>query len=143
MRTVEFSTTTTLPAPADVVFDHLADPSNHLGLSPVSVEVRDIRRGPHEARYTVVELFKFGPLSRRNVIDVTLRLGDGVITGDVVSPGGVRIEWGYRFVPVPGGTDLVDHYRLSAPFGLLRFSMSQAKKVQVARGQELVRRFQA
>ncbi|NAS25299.1 hypothetical protein GT755_26900 [Herbidospora sp. NEAU-GS84] len=64
-------------------------------------------------------------------------------TGDVVSPGGVRVDWGYRIDAVPGDTRVTDHYRLSAPFGLLRFSMGQAKKVQVARGRELARRFAA
>ncbi|WP_204044365.1 hypothetical protein [Acrocarpospora phusangensis] len=49
--------------------------------------------------------------------------------------------YGYRIDPVPGGTRVIDHYRLSAPFGLLRFAMGQAKKVQVARGRELARRF--
>ncbi len=53
------------------VFAHLAEPSNHVGLSPLVVEVRDVRREP----------------------------------------------------------------------GLLRFAVGQAKKVQLARGRELARRF--
>ncbi|TKK90764.1 SRPBCC family protein [Herbidospora galbida] len=143
MKTVEFSTTTTLPATPERVFHHLADPANHVGLSPLVVEVRDIRREPGSVRFTAVERFAFGPLRHDNVIEVTLRLGEGTITGDVVSPGGVRVDWGYRIDAVPGGTRVVDHYRLSAPFGLLRFSVGQAKKVQAARGRELTRRFAA
>ncbi|WP_066375398.1 SRPBCC family protein [Herbidospora mongoliensis] len=143
MKSVEFSTTTTLPAAPGDVYEHLADPDNHVGLSPLVVEVRDIRREAAAVRFTAVERFAFGPLRRDNVIEVTLRLGEGAITGDVVSPGGVRVDWGYHIDAVPGGTRVVDHYRLSAPFGLLRFAMGQAKKVQVARGRELTRRFEA
>ncbi|PRY39838.1 SRPBCC family protein [Umezawaea tangerina] len=143
MKSVEFSTTTTLPAPPDEVFDHLADPDNHVGLSPLVVEVRDIRREPDAVRFTAVERFALGPLHHDNVIEVTLNLGDGTISGDVVSPGGVRVAYAYRVEPVPGGTRVTDHYRLSAPFGLLRFAVGQAKKVQEARGRELVRRFEA
>jgi Polyketide cyclase / dehydrase and lipid transport len=143
VRSVEFSTTTTLPAAAEEVFEHIADPNNHVGLSPLVVQVRDIRREPGMVRFTAVERFTLGPLRRDNVIEVTLNLGEGTITGDVVSPGGVRVAYGYRIEPVAGGTQVVDHYRLSAPFGLLRFAMGQAKKVQVARGRELARRFEA
>ncbi|WP_062431236.1 SRPBCC family protein [Herbidospora daliensis] len=143
MKSVEFSTTTTLPATPGQVFEHLADPTNHVGLSPLVVEVRDIRHEPGAVRFTAVERFVFGPLRHDNVIEVVLRLGDGSITGDVVSPGGVRVAYGYDIAAVPGGARVVDHYRLSAPFGLLRFSMGQAKKVQAARGRELARRFAA
>ncbi|MFC7639805.1 hypothetical protein ACFQX6_01150 [Streptosporangium lutulentum] len=60
----------------------------------------------------------------------------------MASSGGVRVAYGYRIDSVPGGTRVIDHYRLSAPFGLLRFAVGQAKKVQAARGRELTRRFQ-
>ncbi|MET8161127.1 SRPBCC family protein [Sphaerisporangium sp. NPDC005289] len=143
MKSVEFSTTTILSAAVEEVFEHLADPDNHVGLSPLVVEVRDVRRGPDAVHFTAVERFTLGPLRHDNVIEVTLHLAEGAITGDVVSPGGVRVAYGYRIDPVPGGTRVVDHYRLSAPFGLLRFATSQAKKVQVARGRELARRFAA
>ncbi|MFC7639804.1 hypothetical protein ACFQX6_01145 [Streptosporangium lutulentum] len=75
MKSVEFSTTTTLSAAAEEVFEHLADPNNHVGLSPLLVEVRDIRRGLAEVRFTAVERFTMGPLRRDNVVEVTLRLG--------------------------------------------------------------------
>ncbi|WNV85681.1 SRPBCC family protein [Umezawaea sp. Da 62-37] len=143
MKSAEFSTTTTLPASPAEVFEHLTDPNNHVGLSPLIVEVRDIRREPDAVRFTAVERFALGPLHHDNVIEVTLDLGDGAITGDVVSPGGVRVAYGYHLTPVPGGTRVTDHYRLSAPFGLLRFAVGKAKKVQVARGRELTRRFEA
>ncbi|MFC4536653.1 SRPBCC family protein [Sphaerisporangium dianthi] len=143
MRTVEFSTTTTLSAATEEVFEHLADPHNHVGLSPLVVEVRDVRRGPAAVCFTAVERFTLGPLHHDNVIEVTLHLEESAMTGDVVSPGGVRVAYGYRFASVPGGTQVTDHYRLSAPFGLLRFAVGQAKKVQAARGQELARRFKA
>ncbi|GAA2803447.1 SRPBCC family protein [Crossiella cryophila] len=141
MKTVEFSTTTILSAAPEEVVEHLSDPANHVGLSPLVVAVRDIRRTPDEVRFTAVERFRFGPLRRDNVIEASMRLGARTVSGDVVSPGGVRLDYEFRIEAVAEGTRLVDHYRLSAPFGVLRFAVGQAKKVQVARGRELARRF--
>ncbi|QUQ63908.1 SRPBCC family protein [Kutzneria sp. CA-103260] len=142
MKTVEFSTTTTLPAPPEDVLAHLTDPNNHVGLSPLVVEVRDIRHTPDEVRFTAVERFTLGPFHHDNVIEVSLRLGDRTISGNVDSRS-VKLDYDYRVTPAPGGAQVVDHYRLSAPFGLVRFAVRQAKKVQAARGRELVRRFEA
>jgi hypothetical protein len=143
MKSVEFSTTTTLPASPVEVFEHLADPDNHVGLSPLIVGVRNIRREPEMVRYTAVERFRWGPLHYDNIIEVALRLGEGTVTGDVVSPGGVRLDYGYRIEPAANGTRVTDHVGLSAPFGLLRFAAGQARKVQAARSEELARRFGA
>jgi hypothetical protein len=142
MKTVEFSTATMLPRPPEDVLTHLTDPNNHLGLSPLVVEVRDIRRTPDEVRFTAVERFTLGPFHHDNVIEVSPRLGDGTISGDVDSRS-VKLGYDYLVTPAPNGAQVVDHYRLSAPFGLVRFAVSQAKKVQGARGHELVRRFEA
>ncbi|MEW1569837.1 SRPBCC family protein [Streptomyces sp. NPDC093509] len=142
MKTVEFSTITKLPASPEEVFSHLADPNNHVGLSPLVVAVDNIRRESDKVHFTATERFTLGPLRYNNVIAVTMGLGAETISGEVVSPGGVRLTYGYRVDAAPGGTKLVDHYRLSAPFGLLRFSVSQAKKVQAARSLELLQRFE-
>ncbi|GGU43580.1 SRPBCC family protein [Lentzea flava] len=141
MKTVEFHTTTVLPASPEEVLAHLTDPNNYVGLSPLIVEVRDVRRGPGDVRFTAVERFALGPLRHDNLIEVALRLGDMIVSGDVVSPGGVRLDYVYRVSPASGGALVIDQYRLSAPFGLLWFAVAQAKKVQAARGRELVRRF--
>lgn len=142
MKVVEFSTITELPVPPEEVFSHLADPNNHVGLSPLIVAVENIRHESGKVHFTATERFTLGPLRYCNVIAVTMRLDAKTISGKVVSPGGVRLAYSYRADVAPGGTKLVDHYRLSAPFGLLRFAVSQARKVQAARSIELVRRFE-
>ncbi|MBP2472151.1 hypothetical protein JOF53_001023 [Crossiella equi] len=142
MSAAEFSTVVVLPVAPEAVFAHLADPHSYLGLSPLIVEVRDVRPSPGLVRYTAVERFRLGPLHHDNIIEVTLRLGEGTVEGDVVSPGGVRLAYGYRLSPaLGGGTRVVDWVRLTAPFGLRGFAAGQARKVQLARGRELVRRF--
>ncbi|WP_037603375.1 hypothetical protein [Streptacidiphilus rugosus] len=134
-------------APADVAA-HLSEPQNYIGLSPLLVDVRDVRREADVTRYVAVERFRFLGLVRHdNVIQVSLRTDEGrlpdeaTVSGEVTSPGGVRMD--YRFaVQARGdsGSLVVDTLRLHAPFGLLRFAAGKAGAVQEERGRVLARR---
>jgi hypothetical protein len=134
-------------APA-AVLAHLADPQNYIGLSPLLVDVRDVRREDGVTHYAAVERFRFLGLVRHdNVIRVTLRTEDtrlpyeAVVGGEVVSPGGVRMD--YRFTITArgdGGSRVVDVLHLHTPFGLLRFAAGKAGAVQAERGRVLARR---
>ncbi|MCK2244682.1 MULTISPECIES: SRPBCC family protein [unclassified Crossiella] len=141
MPTQAFALRTLLPTTPETVFEHLSDPHNYLGLSPLIVEVRDVRRDGAEVRYTAVERFRFGFLRHDNVIEVSLVLGAGTIDGAVRSPGGVRLRYGYRIEAAPAGTAVLDHIALSTPRGLLGFAAGQARKAQLGRSRELARRF--
>jgi hypothetical protein len=131
--------------PADVVA-HLREPANYVGLSPLVVAVRNIARSDGVVRYTAVERFQFGPLRYDNAIQVTLRVADGVVSGDVSSPGGVTMSYRYAVTgpgggPGPGGGSAVsDTLVLHAPFGLRRFAASRARAVQLARARILAAR---
>jgi hypothetical protein len=147
MPSTELSRSYAIAAPPAAVLAHLADPENYIGLSPLLVDVRDVRCQGGVTRYVAVERFRFLGLVRHdNVIQVSLRTEDArlpdeaTVSGEVVSPGGVRMD--YRFaVTAQGGDSLVvDRLRLHAPFGLLRYAAGKAAAVQAERGRVLARR---
>ncbi|MFJ1758621.1 SRPBCC family protein [Kitasatospora sp. NPDC088134] len=148
MPSTELSQTYEIGATPETVLSHLAEPENYLGLSPLLVEVRDIRRAADVTHYTAVERFRFlGLLDHDNAIRVTLRtdrtrLPDGAtVGGDVTSPGGVRMRYSFALAPHTAGTTRVtDTLHLQAPFGLLRFAARQAAAVQTARARILAER---
>ena len=141
----------TLHAAPSAVAEHLAEPLNYVGLSPLVVEVRDITRSGAKAHYTAVERFDL-PLGRHfdNLIDVTLALGldetDAgalIVGGDVVSRAWVRVRYRYEISADAVGSRVIDAIELRAPFGLLHFAASRARTVQMARARVLAERLEA
>ncbi|WP_400994833.1 hypothetical protein [Agromyces sp. GXQ0307] len=138
----------TLRAEPRAVAEHLAEPRNYIGLSPLVIEVRDIGRAGAAIRYTAVERFAL-PLGGHldNAIDVTLALDDTdptslLVGGDVVSPGRVRLSYRYEIAPDAAGSRVIDSLQLRAPFGLLRFAASRARAVQLERACVLATRLE-
>jgi hypothetical protein len=130
-------------APAEV-FAHLAEPSHYVGLSPLVVAVRDVRRSDGTVHYRAVERFRFlGVLRHDNIIDVTLdAVSDGLphyaeISGEVRSPGGVRMNYRFAMDRHGSGSVVTDTLHLWTPPGLLRFAASRAGAVQQARARVL------
>ncbi|MGW4379314.1 SRPBCC family protein [Kitasatospora sp. NPDC004531] len=150
MPSTELSRSYDIAAPPAAVLAHLAEPENYIGLSPLLVDVRDIRREDGVTHYCAVERFHFlGLLHHDNLIRVSLHTEDAgpagaTVSGNVVSPGGVRMD--YRFAITPRGTNgshVVDTLHLHAPFGLLRYAAKQATAVQTARARALAHRLAA
>jgi hypothetical protein len=136
-----------IAAPPEEVFAHLAEPSHYIGLSPLVVAVRDVRRAGRTVHYTAVERFRFlGVLRHDNLIDVTLvTVPDGLprsaeISGEVRSPGGVRMSYRFAVDGDEAGSVVTDTLLLRTPPGLLSFAASQAGKVQRARARVLTAR---
>jgi carbon monoxide dehydrogenase subunit G len=146
MLTTRLDHAFTIAAAPDAVFAHLADPASYVGLSPLVVAVRDIRRAGDVIHYRAVERFHIvGKLSYDNVIAVTLaarrgHLPHAEITGEVRSPGRVRMSYRFGIAPDGRGTTVTDSLWLRAPVGLRRFAASQARAVQLARAGILARR---
>jgi hypothetical protein len=144
----ELSHSYAIEAPPAAVLAHLAVPENYIGLSPLLVDVRDVRREDGVTHYAAVERFRFlGLIRHDNVIQVSLRTEDtrlpaeATVGGEVVSPGGVRMD--YRFAITARGDDgslMLDTLRLHAPFGLLRYAAGKAGAVQAERGRVLAQR---
>ena len=132
-------------APPRAVFEHLRDPRSYVGLSPLVVEVRDIREKSDAVHYIAVERFRFVGLRYDNLIRVELRADDTDpahlwVGGDVDSPGNVQLRYGYTITPDDDGARVVDRIQVTAPFGLRRFAIGRASEVQRARGRILAER---
>ncbi|GGJ44302.1 SRPBCC family protein [Streptomyces brasiliensis] len=143
----ELKHTFQIAASPEEVFAHLAEPSHYVGLSPLVVAVRDVRRSGGTVHYTAVERFRFlGVLRHDNVIDVTLAaVREGLpysaeISGDVRSPGRVRMNYRFAIESHAAGSVVTDTLHLHTPPGLLRFAASRAGAVQRARARILTTR---
>jgi carbon monoxide dehydrogenase subunit G len=147
VSSTELKHTFQIAAPLEEVFAHLAEPSNYVGLSPLVVAVRSVRRSGGTVHYTAVERFQFlGVLRHDNLIDVTLvAVPDGLphsaeISGEVRSPGRVRMSYRFAIDRHKAGSIVTDTLHLRTPLGLLRFAASQAGAVQRARARVLTAR---
>lgn len=143
----ELKHTFQIAAPPEEVFAHLAEPSHYVGLSPLLVAVRDVHRHGGTVHYTAVERFRFlGVLRHDNIIAVTLvAVPDGLphsaeISGEVRSPGRVRMSYRFAIDRHEAGSVVTDTLQLRTPPGLLRFAASQAGAVQRARSRVLTAR---
>lgn len=134
-------------APPARVYAHLLEPQSYVGLSPLVVEVRDVRpvrddRGRAATAYVAVERFRFGPLRWDNAIRVTMT-GVGPheqVISAVVSPGWVRLFSTVTLTADGDGTRMDEAIELHTPWPLRRFALGEAQKVQRGRAAELARR---
>ena len=139
----------TLAAEPAAVLAILAEPANYVGLTPFVTSVRDVSVDGTVIHYTAIERFTFLRVVKiDNPIAVTLSTASSLpptltVSGDVVSPGWVRMRYGYAISPDPAGSALVDTLHLRAPFGLLRYARKQARAAQLYRAEELARRLAA
>ncbi|AGZ42715.1 SRPBCC family protein [Actinoplanes friuliensis] len=145
MSIAEFSQTFTVPAPAAKVFAHLAEPESYIGLSPLVVAVRDVRREAGQVSYVSVERFTLGPFKYDNLIKVTMTFPepDRRIVSDVRSPGAVHLVATVDLVPAGDGTTVTETVHVTFPFLLRPLVVGQARKVARARAAELTRRMSA
>jgi hypothetical protein len=111
------------------------------------VAVCDIRLVDGVVHYAAVERFRFLRVLRHdNVIRVSLVLvGAGLphsaeVSGEVRSPGGVRMSYRFAIAAEADGSLVTDTLRLHTPPGLLRFAASQARAVQASRARVLSER---
>jgi hypothetical protein len=137
-------------APPDAIYRHLSDPNSYVGLSPLVVEVRDIRLGQDDdgrniIEYVAVERVGAGRLHWNYRVDVLLTLTTpGVaLTSYRASPGGVRTEATVTLEPTLSGTHVHETIEVRSPAVLRRFAAEQARSVQLKRAEELSRRFAA
>ncbi|BCJ42111.1 hypothetical protein GCM10010168_65110 [Actinoplanes ianthinogenes] len=139
---MEFAHEFTVAAPAARVYAHLMDPRNYIGLSPLVVEVRDIRPAGSVVSYVAVERFTFGPFHWNNPIRVTMtgEVPGQAIVSAVRSPGFVTLTSRVTLIPEVGGTTVRESIALTAPAPLRRFVLGQARSVQLHRAAELTRR---
>jgi carbon monoxide dehydrogenase subunit G len=138
----EFRHSFAVPAPAERIYAHLSEPDSYIGLSPLVVEVRDVRRDGDRVSYVAVERFRLGPLRHDNPIAVTMTFPQPGrrLVSDVVSPARVRLVATVDLLPEGDGTRVTETVRVSFPALLRPLVLGQARKVQRARAAELTRR---
>ncbi|MFC3381652.1 SRPBCC family protein [Couchioplanes azureus] len=142
MSTEQFSHTFWAPAPPGRIHAHLSRPESYVGLSPLVVAVRDIRRTDDAVSYVAVERFRLGPLRWDNPIRVrmTCPVPGRRLVSDVRSPGRVALVATVDLVPEQEGTRVTEGVTVSFPRLLRGFVVGQARSVQQFRARELVRR---
>ncbi|MFG1695997.1 SRPBCC family protein [Nonomuraea sp. NPDC049309] len=135
MPSTTFSNVFHVPAPPPAVLAHLSEPSSYIGLSPLVVAVRDVRKEPGLTRYVSVERFRFlGFITYDNLIEVTLRTTEDTVEGEVDSPGGVRLVYRFRLTPDGAGTEVEDVLTVHATLTpVLWYAARKARQVQLAR----------
>ncbi len=137
-------------APVRDLYQHLSEPGNYVGLSPLVVEVRDIEQGTDASgslffRYRSVERFSFlGFIRYDNLLRVTTTLTRPLqqMVSDVDSPFSVRVRFTFDFEPGDGGTWVQETVSVKMPAPLKRFVVSEAKRVQQERARILKQRME-
>lgn len=135
-------------SPPETVFAHLTEPQHYIGLSPLVVEVRDVRHGTDSegepvTDYVAVERFRFlKVLHWDNLIRVQMRVLEPgrQLRQIVASPGGVSLLWKVRLAPDGDGTVVDDRMEITMAAPMRRFVTGQARAVQLHRAAELTRR---
>ena len=128
-------------APASRIYEHLTQPENYVGLSPLIIAVSDVQRGTDDAgrafvRYRSVERFHFlGFIRYDNILRVrmTFTQPDRQIVSDVDSPFSVKVRFTFDFEPGNGGTWIHETISAQMPGIVKGFVISEAKRVQLER----------
>jgi hypothetical protein len=147
----QFQTSVFMQVSPSVVYEYLSQPHNMVGLSPLIVRVDNIIRtqqadGITVIRYTSVERFLFfGFIRYDNHINVAchLEISNQRLVNRVKSPLNVSVEFVNVLTPEQNGTRLTETVTLRAPFLLLNFAMSEAKRTQAIRFERLKARIEA
>lgn len=127
----------TLDAPIDVVYDHMANPQNLMGLQPLLIEVSPVQESISEGRrvlcYESVEAFRvFGlPVYRQRIsVMTTLTNPPNHMEAHVDAPSNVHLDVEYHFAEWSGGTRLIEVMDITAPALLMRFVKNTALRAQ-------------
>ncbi|WP_326555326.1 SRPBCC family protein [Micromonospora sp. NBC_01813] len=155
MRTETFTDRFPVGASPRRVYDHLAEPTNHIGLSPLIVAVRDIERETDAAgravlRYVAVERFRIvGPLRYDNILQVrqTNTEPGRQLVVEVRSPARVSVRFVIEMEPfgmdseaTGTGSAVTITITLTMPTILRSYVVRTAKWVQLVRARTLAER---
>jgi Polyketide cyclase / dehydrase and lipid transport len=134
-RTISLSTD--IKRPVSVVYGHLAQPTNWIGLQPLLTSISPIEvalcDGRPCLRYTTNERFRLaGPLAidNRIAVQTTLTRQDERIDTLVNSFPRLTLAAAYTFQPTPGGTALALQITISGPRAVLGYVTRTAHRVQ-------------
>ncbi len=138
MTTSTFQQAVLINATAQKIYDHLSEPMNYFGLSPLLISMTDINRetnleGQSVVYYKSVELFRFlGIISYQNPLAVTLTLTEPnrQLVSHVRTRLNVQVQFVVDMQAQANGTNVIETITANAPALLHPFVVGQAKTVQ-------------
>ena len=151
MATQTFQHTYVIHAPASKIYEHLAEPNNYMGLSPLLLSVTEARWDTNQqnqrlVRYKSIELFHFwGLLTYHNPLDVVMTLThpNQQIVSDVQTRQNVTVHFVFDLLEQADGTSVTETITAHMPALLSGFVISQAKSVQQNRVKILKQRMES
>jgi hypothetical protein len=150
MTVKTFSHTYFVRAPAPQIYEHLAEPANYAGLSPLVGKISDVEWDVNEQHqsmvtYKTIEMFHFlGFITYPNPLNVVMALTtpNQQIISDVQSSLGIRVRFTFDLQPQGDGANITETITANAPTLLMGFVISQAKSVQQHREKVLKQRLE-
>jgi hypothetical protein len=150
MTTQTFHHTYFVHAPAHKIYEHLAEPLNYVGLSPLVGKVSDVAKNVNEQHqriitYKTVENFQFlGFITYPNPLNVVMTLAqpNQQIISDVQSGMNVSVRFVFELQGQADGTNITETITANSPALLSSFVVSQAKAVQQHRAKVLKQRME-
>lgn len=123
--------------PVSVVYNHLAQPSNFIGLQPLLSSISSIQEidvnSKRGYRYETIETFRIGPipvLNNRIRVQTVLTEPNRQIDSVVQSKPKIRLDVHYQFTALADETNLVEQMLISVPAWVSGYVVRTARQAQ-------------
>ena len=123
--------------PVSVVYDHLADPTNFIGLQPLLTSISSVQEilvnNKRGHKYETVETFRIGSipvLNNRIRVQTVLTEPDQKIDSVVLSKPNIRLDVHYQFTSLDEETNLIEQMLISVPAWVSNYVVRTARQVQ-------------
>lgn len=120
-----------------VVYDHLAQPANLLGLQPLLSSISSVQEievdNKRGFNYETVETFRIGPipvLNNRIRVQTVLTEPNRQIDSIVQSKPNIRLDVHYQFTSLGDETAVVEQMLISVPAWVSAYVVATARRVQ-------------
>ena len=133
---MEFRHTVEIAAPPETVLAFLADLEHHRDLHPLIESIAEVDPPgdrPDARAHDIVDLVPIGPFRVRTTYRAVVeRNGTDRVVAEAWQRPRVHLRTTYTATATAGGTHLSEHVRITAPFGLRRFVVRQARNAHAA-----------
>jgi len=131
-----FSHTIEIAVPPNALHAFLSDLRNYVPLHPLIESIEDLPPTPalpHARHYRVVDRIPIGPFRLTTTYRAALEtVSAQMVRGHAWQFPAVHLVTDYALHPTGGGTRLVEHASVEAPFPLLGFVIRQASRAHAA-----------
>jgi len=123
--------------PVSVVYSHLGDPTNFIGLQPLLTSISSVQEtfvnNKRGYKYETVETFRIGSipvLNNRIHVQTILTEPDQQIDTVVQSNPNIRLDVRYKFTALGEDTHLIEQMLISVPAWVSNYVVNTARQVQ-------------